>query len=72
MTKSKASDIVFAGHAERLRETLNAPYLSLFTSMVLPGEKRRIQSIEVKLSHIAELWVFAKLVEAINGETLDR
>jgi hypothetical protein len=40
--------------------------------MVLPSEKRRIQSIEVKLSHIAELWVFAKLVEAINGETLDR
>jgi hypothetical protein len=40
--------------------------------MALPDEKGRIQSIEVRLSHIVELWVFTKLIEAIDGETLDR
>ena len=72
MVRSKTSDIRFGGYAERLRETFETPYFSLLTLMALPDEKGRIQSIEVRLSHIVELWVFTKLIEAIDGETLDR
>lgn len=68
--KTNTRRIFFAGHAQRFEEVLNDPHLSLFTSMVLDTWQGRVLSLQEKISHIAELWVLAKIIEAINGETL--
>jgi len=71
MKKSGAKDIFFAGHAERFEETFRDPYLSLCTSMVLDTWQGRALSLQGKISQIVELWVLAKIIESIDGETLD-
>ena len=68
--KSNTSGIFFAGHARRLKETFNDPKLSLFTSLVLDTWRGRVLSLQEKISHIVELWVLAKVVEAADGETI--
>jgi len=69
--KSNARGIFFAGHASRLEETFNDPHLSLFTSMVLDTWQGRALSLQEKVSHVVELWVLAKVVEVVDGETID-
>jgi len=61
-------DIHFGGHAERLYETLTSPYLSLLTSLAIDTWQGRILSLQEKVSHVAELWVLANIVEALEGE----
>ena len=68
--RSSVRKIFFAAHAWRLREVFNNPQLSLFTSMVLDTWQGRVLSLENKISHIVELWVLAKVIEAVDGETI--
>ena len=68
--KANTEGVFFAGHAKRFEETFVDPYLSLFTSMVLDTWQGRVLSLQEKISHIAELWVLAKIIEAMDGETM--
>lgn len=70
--RSGAKDISFVGHAERIRETFDDPYSSLFTSMALNTAEGRVLSLQERLAHVFELWVLSKIVEAIDGETIRR
>jgi len=70
LKKSNARGIFFARHASRLEETFNDPHLSLFTSMALDTWQGRALSLQERISHVVELWVLAKVVEAVDGETI--
>lgn len=71
-SRSRTETIVFGGHAQRLREVLEDPYLSLLSTLALNTWQGRILSLQEKVSHVAELWVLVKVIEAIDGETLQR
>jgi hypothetical protein len=67
---SGAKGVLPTGHAERLLEALYSPGLSLLTTMVLDSTQGRAQSLLTKISHILELFVAAKIVEALDGITV--
>ena len=68
--RSGARGISFAGRAERFKETMYRPGLSLFTTMSLITEGRRVRSLLVKISHIVELAIIARIVKAMDGVSL--
>jgi hypothetical protein len=68
--RSGAREISFAGKAERFKETMYSPGLSLFTTMSLTSEGGRVKSLLVKISHIAELAIIARIVKAMDGVSL--
>jgi len=70
LERSGARGIFFAGKAERFKETIYSPGLSLFTIMSLITERGRVQSLLVKISHIAELAIIARIVKAMDGISL--
>jgi hypothetical protein len=70
VVKSGAKGVLPTGHAERFLEALYRPGLSLLTSMVLDGMQARIQSLLIKISHVLEVFVAAKIVEALDGVTI--
>jgi hypothetical protein len=67
---SGAKGVLPTGHAERLLEVLYSAGLSLLTTMVLDSAQGRAQSLLTKISHILELFVAAKIVEALDGVTV--
>ncbi len=70
MKRSGATEIFFASHAKRIEEVFEDPYLSILSTMVIHTWQGRLLSLQKKLSSIAELWVLAKIIEAIDGETI--
>lgn len=66
------AEITFAGRAEKLREAFEDPEISLCTSMVFNTVQGRVMSLEGKLSSISELWVVAKVIEAMGGVVVDK
>lgn len=70
ITKSGAKGIFPLGHAMRLSESLHRPGLSLLTSMVLDTAEGRKRSVYTKLSHILELDIIAKIIDALEGISL--
>jgi len=68
--RSGAREIFFAGRAERIREAIYNPGLSLLTSMSLITERSRVMSLLAKMSHVTELAIIAKIVKAIDGISL--
>jgi hypothetical protein len=69
--RSGAGEILFAGRAKRFRETIYSPGFSLLTSMVLVTAERRARSLLIKMSHVVELATAAKVVEFLNGASLE-
>lgn len=69
--RSGAGKILFAGRAKRFRETIYSPGFSLLTSMVLVSAERRARSLLIKMSHVVELATIAKVVEFLNGASLE-
>ena len=70
IAEASGAELFFAGHSERLREAVEKPCLSLFTSMALDKWQSRLMSLQEKVSAVFELWVAAKVVEALGGETV--
>ena len=65
--RSGAKEVYFAGHAERTKEAICTPGFSLLTTMVLTTAQSRMQSLLVKISHVLELAVAAKIIDAMDG-----
>jgi hypothetical protein len=70
VTKSGAKGISVSGHAERLYETLHQPGLSVLMTMALTTAQGRAKSLSIKISYILELFVTAKIVDALEGASL--
>ena len=70
VTKSGAKGIFVSGHAERLREALYSPGLSVLMTMALTTAQGRAKSLAIKISYILELFVIAKIVDALEGTSL--
>jgi len=65
--KSGAGSLLFAGRAERTLESIYKPGFSLLMSMILSTAQGRIQSLLVKISHVLELAVAAKIIDSLEG-----
>jgi len=68
--RSGAKRVFHREYAMRLYESLYKPGLSLLTTMALSTAQRRIQSLSTKISHILELAIIAKIVNALDGISL--
>jgi hypothetical protein len=70
VTKSGAKSIYPGKYAERLREALYNPGLSVLMTMALTTAQGRAKSLSIKISYILELFVTAKIVDALEGASL--
>jgi len=70
VTKSGAKDIFVSRHAERFYETLHQPGFSDLMTMALTTAQGRAKSLSIKISYILELFVIAKIVDALEGASL--
>lgn len=59
--------ILFAGHAERVKEAYEDPELYYYTFMSMPSDKSRIMSLKVVRRWINELWVLTLALKSLQA-----